>query len=456
MRDIQESKEEEKVGSEFSGGAKKALTWKSDVPPTYSHISTTRVYKKEAVVQRYAVRRKDPPLQRLTSYGPLTGASRATGERRLVDLASRDDEEVAAEFTEARVGSLSNRLRDRLVTARGARRVEYGVGTTWNRFTIAGEAHLLSGRRNVAITEFRGELILDGRGAAAFAIGSSLPSSGLVQLSARSVGVFEALYNTVKPIQLMSKTLDISPAGKILPGVLELPFHLSIDVPNGIVIVPNGAPIETLFETYHGAYVNIQYLLTVDVIRGYLQKSLSATTEFIIESRPGRFQRSLVVPESVNFYITQDTQKHALLPVIRSGGFRVTGRIATQCSLTEPLMGELIVEKSAVPIYSIDVQLFRVESVAAGDRMATESSEIQSTQIADGDVCRGVKLPIYIILPRLCTCPTLSAGAFSLEFELSIVITFDAGFSKNYTHVEPVASKQLVALESIPLRLVRA
>lgn len=46
------------------------------------------------------------------------------------------------------------------------------------RSTIAGEAHLLSGRRNVAITEFRGELILDGRGAAAFAIGSSLPSSG--------------------------------------------------------------------------------------------------------------------------------------------------------------------------------------------------------------------------------------------------------------------------------------
>lgn len=64
-----------------------------------------------------------------------------------------------------------------------------------------------------------------------------------------------------------------------------------------------------------------------------------------------------------------------------AGGFRVTGRIATQCSLTEPLMGELIVEKSAVPIYSIDVQLFRVESVAAGDRMATESSEIQSTQV---------------------------------------------------------------------------
>lgn len=84
MRDIQESKEEEKVGSEFSGGAKKALTWKSDVPPTYSHISTTRVYKKEAVVQRYAVRRKGAQLgtrsEAVTKEGPvvafLTAAAR--------------------------------------------------------------------------------------------------------------------------------------------------------------------------------------------------------------------------------------------------------------------------------------------------------------------------------------------------------------------------------------------
>ncbi|KAL2608976.1 hypothetical protein R1flu_027549 [Riccia fluitans] len=277
----------------------------------------------------------------------------------------------------------------------------------------------------------------------------------MLQLSARSVGVFEALYNTVKPIQLWSKTVDISPAGKIPSGGLEIPFHIYVDGPSKSAVLPDGSPMETLFETYHGAYVNIQYLITVDVIRGYLQKSLSATTEFIIECRPGRFQKSLVVPESVNFYITQDTQKHALYPSLRAGGFRITGRIATQCSLTEPLMGELTVEKSTVPIQSIDIQLLRVESVAAGDRMATESSEIQTTQIADGDVCRGVKLPMYIILPRLSTCPTLSAGAFSLEFEISVMITFDAGFPKQYTHVEPTASKELVAFETIPLRLVR-
>lgn len=66
--------------------------------------------------------------------------------------------------------------------------------------------------------------------------------------------------------------------------------------------------------------------------------------------------------------------------IAASGGFKITGRAVTQCSLSEYVTGELIVEHSAVPISSIDIQLLRVESVAAGDRMATETSEIQTTQ----------------------------------------------------------------------------
>ena len=189
-----------------------------------------------------------------------------------------------------------------------------------------------------------------------------------------------------------------------------------------------------------------------------------------------------------------------------SGGFKVTGWVATQCSLSEYVTGEVTVEHSAAPIYSIDVQLLRVESVASGDKMATETSEIQSTQasssllwiievggcnctqflistwdsqtifctclyikgfiwfaswhktitwehffvsryiqiyiylstllsakyscasivhhlckkyksfflvyvqVADGDICKGLPMPIYMVLPRLFTCPTLSAG----------------------------------------------
>jgi hypothetical protein len=50
----------------------------------------------------------------------------------------------------------------------------------------------------------------------------------MLQLSARQVGVFEALYSSVKPIQLMNKTVDISPAGKISPGKTEVSFSIFV------------------------------------------------------------------------------------------------------------------------------------------------------------------------------------------------------------------------------------
>ena len=151
-----------------------------------------------------------------------------------------------------------------------------------------------------------------------------------------------------------------------------------------------------------------------------------------------------ISPEMVIFYITQDTQRHPILPELKSGfcyfpcscssilyfksclsreclicysyfletldgvelqqhciwiliivlhyppadkmfgwigGFRITGRISTQCSMLEPLSGELTVEASALPICSIDIHLLRVESVLFGGKIITETSLIQTTQV---------------------------------------------------------------------------
>lgn len=62
------------------------------------------------------------------------------------------------------------------------------------------------------------------------------------------------------------------------------------------------------------------------------------------------------------------------------GGFRITGRMCTQCPISDPIGGELTVEASAVPIQSIDIHLLRVESILIGEKIATESSVIQTTQ----------------------------------------------------------------------------
>jgi hypothetical protein len=48
-------------------------------------------------------------------------------------------------------------------------------------------------------------------------------------------------------------------------------------------------------------------------------------------------------------------------------------------------------------------------------------------QIADGDVPRGVEIPIHMVLPRLFCCPTVSVSRFVLEFEMSVIVTFAEG-----------------------------
>ncbi|EFJ13272.1 hypothetical protein SELMODRAFT_122835 [Selaginella moellendorffii] len=246
--------------------------------------------------------------------------------------------------------------------------------------------------------------------------GIRLTALGSVIIQA-TVGVIESLYSSVKPMVILKKAMDLSGAGKLGIGKSEVCVFFSLSLSS-----QGDGVVGVLYETYHGAYINIQYQVIVEVVRGYLQKPYTANFEFFVE---GHRARLLSRPESVSFYITHDTQNHFLLPAIRSGGFKVTGKVATQCLVSEPLTGELTVEYSNTPLLSIDVLLFRVESILVSDRSSTERTEIQTTQIADGDVCRGVAIPIYVILPRLLTCPTLSANTFSVNFELCIKITFD-------------------------------
>ncbi|XP_026682036.1 Down syndrome critical region protein 3 homolog [Diaphorina citri] len=44
-------------------------------------------------------------------------------------------------------------------------------------------------------------------------------------LSSKTVGVFEALYNSAKPIQLLSIELELAAAGKMPSGTTQIPFE---------------------------------------------------------------------------------------------------------------------------------------------------------------------------------------------------------------------------------------
>ncbi|XP_028059862.1 Down syndrome critical region protein 3 homolog isoform X2 [Camellia sinensis] len=238
--------------------------------------------------------------------------------------------------------------------------------------------------------------------------GIRLTVNGSVTLQVRggSAGVIESLYGVLKPIPIVNKSIEVRSSGRIGSGTTEIPFSV-------ILKHPGDDNLERFYETFHGGNVSIQYLVTVDIVRGYLHKSLSATVEFIIESEKASLPDQPVSPELVIFYITQDTQRHSLLPELRS------------------------------------------ESILVGERIITETSLIQTTQIADGDVCHNITLPIYIILPRLLTCPTIYAGPFSIEFKVSIVITFQSELLKLNPKSDPRMPRLWLAMESVPLELIR-
>ncbi|XP_020264760.1 Down syndrome critical region protein 3 homolog [Asparagus officinalis] len=277
-------------------------------------------------------------------------------------------------------------------------------------------------------------------------------ATGTVNLQVRGgvTGVIESLYSVVKPISILKRSIDVTaPAGRLGPGKTEVPFSFVLSSED----IDNRGRI---YETFHGGNISIQYLITADITRGYLHKSLSATVEFIVENDNASLLVSSASPELVTFYITQDTQKHQLLPELQIGHFCVTGKISTQCSLADPLSGELTVETSAVPIKSIDIQLLRVESILAGERIISDASVVQTTQIADGDVCRSMTLPIFVLLPRLLVCPTVLAGSFSVEFQVSIVISFQSELAKLYPKSDLRTPRPWLAMVTLPLRLYRA
>ncbi|GLV33730.1 uncharacterized protein CBL_11384 [Carabus blaptoides fortunei] len=232
-----------------------------------------------------------------------------------------------------------------------------------------------------------------------------------LQLSSKNVGIFEAFYNSVKPIQLVNYVVEVTNPGKIPAGVTDIPFELPLRPKQN----------RTLYETYHGVFVNISYTLRCEMKRSFLAKDIVKSQQFLVQykdcpkaiRKPVKFSIS---PESL-----QNAKDRASIPC-----FLITGFLdSTICNVTKPFTGELLVEKCDVPIKSMELQLVRVETCGCAEGYAKDATEIQNIQIGEGDVPRNLAIPIYMVFPRLFTCPTLTTPNFKVEFEVNIVIVFN-------------------------------
>uniref|UniRef100_A0A182S685 Vacuolar protein sorting-associated protein 26C n=1 Tax=Anopheles maculatus TaxID=74869 RepID=A0A182S685_9DIPT len=240
----------------------------------------------------------------------------------------------------------------------------------------------------------------------------ALEGSVNLQISNKNVGIFEALYNSVKPITLLNQHSDLAPSGKLPIGASEFPFEFPLICPK---------EPKTLYETYHGVFVNITYMLRCDIKRSFLAKSVQKTQQFIIQYRPMVEHP----PKEVQFSISPDTLQKSAKERISIPRFLISGTLdSTDCCVTKPFTGSVTVHHTEVAIKSIEIQLVRVETCGCAEGYSRDATEIQNIQIADGNVCPKVAIPIYMTLPRLFTCPTLITKNFKVEFEVNLVIIF--------------------------------
>jgi hypothetical protein len=243
-----------------------------------------------------------------------------------------------------------------------------------------------------------------------------------LQLSARTIGLLEAFYNTLAPTELMNLDLVVAKGGKCRGGITEFPFEF--------VVQPNQKS-QMLHDTYHGVYVNIQYLITCDVVRGIMSKDLQKTKEFIVNLLPDKQLTSQLrasdhkFPFSVTPKAIQNLGKGGKDQV--DFDFLFEGHMdSLTCDVTQPFTGEVVIRHSEAAIASVELQLVRVESCRYQEGVAKEPTEIQNIQIADGDIVRNLTVPIYMVFPRLFTCSTVKGGEFSVDFEVNLIIQFES------------------------------
>jgi len=239
-----------------------------------------------------------------------------------------------------------------------------------------------------------------------------------MELSSSSVGRFEAHYNALKPIETIGYSVEIVPEGKFPPGQTELQFEFPLKPKKN----------QTLYDTYHGYYVVVQYVLEVEMKRGRMSKPIGKSVEFILEVPP-KPDADKIIRKPIAFELTPKLVKSSKADL---ADFQIIGEIEGQeWALTDKLGGYVSVQRTAMPIRSVEMQLLRIETCGCLEGFSKDESEIQNIQIIDGDVLQGSKIPFLMTIPRLFTCSTVHAKSFKIEFELNMVVIFqDSGFVK--------------------------
>lgn len=245
--------------------------------------------------------------------------------------------------------------------------------------------------------------------------GVNLVAEGIVYLSTgRGLGL--GMDGSSRPLPLFKHSMEAAAAGRFAEGSTEIPFEFVIAGKDG----------QTLVESYHGVYVSVIYNIQVDCDRGMMKKSLHKDLEFVVEIPTGKGTEA----PPATFDISPESLENVSPSILSTiPKFKVTGRLhKSTFPINQPFTGEVVVQQAAAPIRSLELQLVRVETVIVDGKSTREATEIQNIQIGEGNVCRDMIVPMYMVFPRLFSCPTVSTTSFKIEFEVNLIVVFGEGY----------------------------
>lgn len=154
----------------------------------------------------------------------------------------------------------------------------------------------------------------------------------------------------------MLVTCEVSGPGRLPAGCTQVPFELPLKPRSN----------RSLYETYHGVFVNISYSLRCDVKRSFLSKDLQKTQQFLVQNQPKPKEPIRSVP----FSITPATLSSG---AAGAPDFLLKGVLdSTKCNIEEPFTGHVILERCSIPVRSLELQLVRVETCGCAEGYAKE------------------------------------------------------------------------------------
>ena len=230
-----------------------------------------------------------------------------------------------------------------------------------------------------------------------------------------SEGVLTLSGESVKDSIIFQHTEELLPAGRAPEGLSKVPFEIRIPPKSNNIL-----------ESYYGFYITVIYSIGISCDRGMMKKALSKKIEFVMELPSTK----ITEPNPMNFDIRP--QGLAIPEKVRKKipDFRISGKLhRTNCNVNHPFTGEITINHSIGAISVLELQLARIESVyiPTSNQYTVEASEVINLQIGKGNICRDLVLPIYMVFPRLWSCPTVISSEFKIEFEINLHITFEDG-----------------------------